>query len=221
MLTNDEILRLKGACGYNVVGIGAEFYSSLEGYVALFDRAIQPYLIDLGTTSTTSVAAAPSGATVAITLAANPSIAGNNSQTTAFAVGSKIVVDVGPAQEAGVVIQAMTGLQAYVQLFQAHGTLTAYPVQPMGAEYQVRAYLARLDAINAQLDTIAPSTAGIQQAGSVKIYGSVSGGRRGRERNKFDDLIAQRLQARRDLCGLLGVPYLPDMRRGDSGLLAI
>jgi hypothetical protein len=221
MLTNDEILRIKGACGYNVVGVGAEAYSSLEGYVALFDRAIQPYLIDYSTTCSTVVVAAASGATVPITLASNPTVTGNNVQSLAFATGSNIVVDVGPNQEF-TVIQNLSGLVAIVQLFNAHGSLATYPVEPKGAEYQVRAYLSRLDTINTLLDSRAPVVAGLQEAvGDAKFYGSESGGRRGRVRNNFDDLIAQRLTARRDLCGLLGIPYLPDMRQGDSGLLAI
>jgi hypothetical protein len=218
VLTNDEILRLKGACGYNVVGIGAEAYSGMAGYVALFDRAVQPYLIDQSTTSSTAVTAAPGGAAVSITLAANPPAPGNNVQPLTFALQSKIVVDIGPSQETSV-IQSITGLVIVVTLANAHGTLGSYLVEPWGAEYQVRAYLTRLDAINAQLDTFAPLLAGVQEAvGDAKFYGSRRGGRQGSERNKFDDLIAQREQARRDLCGVLGIPYLADVRkrRGQS-----
>lgn len=213
-LTNDEVLALKAHCGYNVVGIGAEFYSSLEGYVALFDRAIQPYLIDLSTTSSTMVASSPTGTTVPITFASNPTVVGNNVQPLAFALGTKLVVDVGPNQEL-TQIQFLSGLVATVLLTNSHGVAGPYLVEPQGAEYRVRRYLTRLDTIDAQLDTFAPLLAGIQEAvGDAKFYANERGGRKGKTLDKAGSLIDQREQTRRDLCGLLGIPYLPDLKNG-------
>ncbi|MDP9148519.1 MAG: hypothetical protein M3O36_01045, partial [Myxococcota bacterium] len=213
-LTNDEVLRCKLACGYNVVGVGAEAYG-LDGFVALFDRAIQPYLSDPTTTCTTPVTAAPAGATVQLTLASNPPVVGNTVQPLAIAQGSSIVVDVGPAQESSVV-QVLSGLTLWCQLSNAHGVNGAYPVRPKGAEQPIRDLLTRLDTIDAQLSSTAIVAAGTKQVDEVSLYASESMGRRGRTLDRFDSLISQRLQARRDLCLALGLPYLPDLRRGRS-----
>ena len=213
-LTNDEVLRCKAECSYNVVGVGAEAYAGIEGYVAMFDRAIQPYLIDYSTTCSTMVTASTSGAVVSLTLASNPSVSGNTSQPLAFAQGSNISVDVGPNQELSV-IQTIAGLTITCLLFNAHGVNGAFPIRYRGAEQFVRDIFARIDTINAQLTGSAIQTAGIQQVDEVKIYANQRG-RRGSTTDRFGSLIEQRLQARRDLCLLLGIPYLLDYRRGSS-----
>ena len=63
-LRPEEILRIKYQLGVSVTLIGAEPYIT---YLAVFDKAIQPYIIDPSTTSTTAVVA---GTTQAITVAA-------------------------------------------------------------------------------------------------------------------------------------------------------
>lgn len=214
MLTTDEILRAKAECGYNTVGIGAEAYAGLDGYVALFDKAIKPYLIDFSTTSSTVVSAASGGATVPITLAGNPAVTGDSTQSLAFIQGSNITVDVGPNQELSV-IQNLSGLVATCQLSNAHGVNGSYIVRLRGGEQFVRDIFARIDTINGQLTSSAIQTAGIQQVDEVKIYASQRG-RRGSTMDRFASLIEQRTQARRDLCLLLGIPYLLDYRRGGS-----
>lgn len=219
MLKIEEIIRAKFECGYSITGVGAEPYIS---YVAVFDRAIQPYLVDLSTTSSTIVTAAVGGATVPITLASNPSTIGSVGSTTtttqplAFVQGSFLSVDVGPNAET-TQIQNINGLVVYVQLSLAHGTNGSYPVTIMGAEQQIRDIFARLDAIKSEMLNVAPKTAGIAQVDEVKIYPSAKHSSKGASLSKIDDLVYQRLVARRDLCGALGIPYLPDVRANGAG----
>lgn len=207
-LRYDEVLRCKSECGYNVVGVGAEAYG-LNSYNAMFEKAIEPYLTDYATTSSTAVTANASGATVAITLASNPTIAGLANQTLAFVQGAKISVDVGPAFETSS-IQVISGLTAYCLLYNAHGANGSYPIVLCGAEQVIRDYIARLDVIKDELTNVAPYSAGVETVeGKTKLYASMPQ----RSRDKFESLLAQRLQARRDLAGALGIPYLPDVRR--------
>lgn len=209
-LRTDEILRIKGECGYNVTSVGGEAYA-LGGYVALFDKVIQPYLVDLGTTSTTVVVASSLGAFATLTLASNPAATGNVTQPLAFTVGSNVVVDVGTAAENST-ITVLSGLTAMCLLFNAHGTNGVYPVVLKGAEQFIRDYLTRIDIINAQLN-LAPLQGGVKKVDEVELFGS-SG--RTKTKDRFESLVAQRLQARRDLCLALGIPYLPDARRGGN-----
>lgn len=207
-LRNDEIVRLKRATGFNVVGIGAEAYA-LEGYVALFDRAIQPYLIDPSTTSTTTIAASSSGsvATITLTLASNPTIAGNSVQSLAFTQGSTVTVDVGPFIETAVIL-SLSGLVATMQLALAHGP-AAYPIVVTGAEAELRKLLARFDNVESVMASDA-DTAGVEQIdkGDVRFFPSARG-----SRGRFDELMHQREGAARDIAAALGIPYLPDVRR--------
>jgi hypothetical protein len=214
-LTNDEVLRCKAECGFNTVGIGAEAYGGLDGYVALFDRAIQPYMIDLSTTSATCVVANSSSAVQFLTLASNPTAPGNNVQALAFAQGSNISVDVGPNAETSV-IMAINGLVITCPLVNAHGSYGPYPVRYRGAEQFVRDIFARIDVINGQLAGSAVLSGGIAQVDEVKLY-AAQGGRRGSTMDRHQSLVFQRLQARHDLCLLLGIPYLPDVRQSTGG----
>lgn len=208
-LTNEEIVRIKYELGYNVTGIGAEPYIT---YVALFDRAVQPYLVDAATTSSTSVTAADGGALATLTLASNPSST-SATQATAFVQGSSIVVDVGVAQETSI-IQSISGLVITCNLSLAHsGT---YPVRLQGAEQIVRDIFARLDRIKSELLNVAPLTAGLSAlVGEVEFFSSGRNNLRG-GRSKFEDLIFQRTVARRDLAAALGVPYLAEMRNAGA-----
>lgn len=218
MLRIEEVIRVKFECGYNITGAGAEPYIS---YVAVFDRAVQPYLVDLSTTSSTAVTAVATGATVPITLAANPSTIGSVGSTTtttqplAFVQGSYISVDTGPNTET-TQIQVLSGLVAYVQLTLAHGVNGSYPVAIMGAEQQVRDIITRLDVIKAEMLNVAPKMAGIAQVDEIKVYASAKKASKGASLSKFDELVYQRLTARRDLCGAIGIPYLPDVRMSST-----
>src|ERR1700722_18424596 len=126
--TFGDIQRLKAELGFNVVNVGAEAYV-LNGYAAMFDAAIAPYLFDQGTTSATVVSAAPTATAVPITLASNPPVTGATVIVygNVFTQGAKIVVDVVPSQESNVVILALNGLVATVALQLAHGTYGSYP----------------------------------------------------------------------------------------------
>jgi hypothetical protein len=219
----EDIQRLKFETGYNVANIGAELYV-LNGYAAVFDAAIAPYLTDQGTTSTTAVGPYATPQNVQITLASNPLVSGNavapppsvpNTYGNVFQVGSKIVVDVGPAQERDVIIQALAGLVATVALVNAHGLAAGYPVQLQAGEFLVRDVLLRLDIINTQLKGYAPIVAGLNQADEAKFFAEQSG-RRG-QRGVFGSLMDQRDMARRDLCALLGIENLWERRGRHSG----
>jgi hypothetical protein len=217
----EEIQRLRYETGYNVVGVGAELYT-IDGYAAVFDQAIEPYLVDFGSTSTTTVAAG--AGTTTLTLASNPTVYGANGPTTnvyglSFQVGSSLVVDVGPNQEIGsaqtgnVIIQAISGLTITLALQNAHGP-TQYPVVLKGGEWIIRDILTRLDTINTQLKGFAPAVAGLAQADEAKFFSSMKG-RRG-QKGVTDDLMEQRDWARKDLCSALGIPNLWE-RRGKWG----
>jgi hypothetical protein len=214
-LRYEEVLRCKKELGYNVVGVGAEAYV-LGGYAAVFDRAIEPYLVDVGTTSASTVAAANCPTVTTIALASNPPLVGVTNQQLTFVQGSEVVVDVGPLQEASVVL-AINSLSATLQLQLAHGAYGSYPVLLLGAEQFVRNIFKRMDILAEQLRNIAPMTAGIEKVDEA-VLSAAEKGRRGK-RNKFDDLNAQRDLARKDLAATLGVPNLWEIRGkyGGSG----
>lgn len=206
-LRNEEIIRLKYELGMNVTGVGAEVYI---GYVAVFDRAVQPYLIDVSTTSSTAVVAAAAGANVAITVASNP-VSTTSTQALSFVPGSMLVVDVGPNTET-TIVQQIAGLVLTVQLFNAHsGT---YPVVLQGAEQIIRDIFTRLDVIKSEMLNVAPKTAGIGKVDEVEMFSKKSG--RDRTQDKFGALLWQRDEARRDLAGALGIPYLKDARKASG-----
>lgn len=214
-----DVQRLKWELGYNAVNIGAEAYV-LNSYVAVFDAAIAPYLIDQGSTSTSTVTASSTGApsNTTVTVAANPNVTGAqiaNVYGQIFQVGTKIVVDVGPQQETDVVIQAISGLVLTVALQNAHGP-TQFPVVLQGGEHIARDILSRLDVLNTQIKGYAPAVAGLSQADEAKFY-AAQRGRRG-QLDTFGALMEQRDMARRDLAALLGIQNLWDMKRfGDGG----
>jgi hypothetical protein len=217
----EDVQRLKQESGYNIVNIGAELYV-LNGYAAVFDAAIAPYLVDQGSTSTTTVGPYAVPQNMPVTVLANPNVTGNavsgpppnpNTYGKVFQVGSKVVVDVGPAQEAPLVVLAVdaTGLILTLPITNAHGVGGAsYPIYLYAGEFLVRDVLARLDIINVQLKGYAPIVAGLAQADEAKFFASQRG-RRGQQ-GVFDDLMAQRDMARRDLCALLGIENLWDRR---------
>lgn len=204
-LTNEEILRLKLELGYNVTLVGADVYIT---YTAVFDRAVQPYLIDVSTTSSTTVLAFTGGTPVVVTLASNP-VSTTSTQAVSFIVGTRVVVDVGPAQETSI-ITSMSGLDATMTLANAHsGT---YSVRLFGSEQFIRDILKRIDAIQAEMLNVAPLTAGLGSlVGEIDFVHGGTG--RWGGRNKFDDLLFQRTTARRDLAAALGLPYLGDLRQ--------
>ena len=204
-LRNEEVIRLKYELGYNITGVGAEVYIT---YVAVFDKAVQPYLIDVSTTSSTQVSANAAGAPVIITVASNP-VSTSSTQTTAFAVGSNVVIDVGAYQETST-ITYINGLQFSVFLYNAHnGT---YPVVLQGAEQIVRDLFSRLDNIKAEMLNTAPRVAGVAQVDEMQFHAAERGRRK--IRNRIDDLVYQREIARLDLAGALGIPYLRPMLNG-------
>jgi len=218
-LRYEDIQRLKYETGYNVANVGAELYV-LNGYAAVFDAAIAPYLTDQGSSSTTVVAASGTGAPVntTITLAANPNIAGAtvNVYGACFQQGSRLVVDVGPNQERDVIIQSLSGLVATVALQYAHGP-AAYPVLLQGGEFLVRDILARLDIINTQLRTYAPQVAGLSKADEVEFFANRKGA--SPEAGVLRDLLDQRDWARKDLAAALGIENLWE-RRGKGSASA-
>jgi hypothetical protein len=212
-LRAEEILQIKYELGVSVNLIGAEPYIT---YVAIFDKAIAPYIIDPTTTSVTPVTAAPTGAAIALTLAAVPVIAG--STTPAFTVGTSVNVDVGPNAETAQ-IQVLSGLTMWVTLFNAHGTNGAYPITMSGGENVVRSILQRINAITAELTNIAPTTAGVEQVNKIKLYAS-SRHRQG-SREKWESLVAQREQARDDLGEAVGFTNLRKKRRSAGGRMEL
>ncbi len=204
-LRNEEIIRCKYELGYNVTGVGAEFYIS---YQPIFDRAIQPYLVDAGSTSSTTVTAVEEGALVNITVATNPASTIGDLTTLTFQLGGNVVVGHGSSQETSV-IEAITGLILTIKLSNAHtGT---YSVRLQGAEQIIRDCFDRLDQIKSEMLNVAPLTAGLQAlTGEVEFFSSGRNNRKG-GKSKFEELLLQRIIARRDLAGALGVPYLGDL----------
>lgn len=197
-LTQPELDRIRQELGVPLTRIGAEPYITWQ---AVFARAIAPYLIDTGSTSTTSVVAASGGASVPVTVAANPNAP--DFAAPVFVPGCEVVVDMGPPQEVAT-IQSVAGLVLTLTLSNAHsGT---YSVVPKGAEWNVRQILSRLETIRVQLSNIAPLQAGVVQVDEIKLS---EGTRKGAgPRNMADELVSQRMQAREELSSSLGVPNL-------------
>jgi hypothetical protein len=214
-LRPEEILRIKWELGVSVTLIGAEPYIT---YVAVFDKAIQPYIVDPTTTSTTPVTASSAGAAVALTVAAIPVIAATN--LPAFAVGTTVTVDVGPNSETSQIL-IVSGTTIWVTLSNAHGANGAYPVIMSGGEQVVRDILTRLDAIKSELANTAPKTAGIEQVDEVRIYASTPAGSRRGSRDKFESLVQQREQARNDLAEAVGFENLRRIKRGQSSRITL
>lgn len=212
-LRPEEILQIKYELGVSVTLIGAEPYIT---YLAIFDRAIAPYIIDPSTTSTTSVLVPSTGVAtpVQLTLAAIPNIAGTS--TPAFSVGTTVNVDVGPALEQ-TQITILSGSTIWVSLVQAHGQNGAYPVVMAGGETVVRNILARITAIETEMGTIAPKTAGVAKVDEIGLHPSTRQGSKGTTFDKFDSLRAQREQARDDLGEAVGFPNLRSVKRGSAG----
>lgn len=212
-LRAEEILRCKWELGVSVTLSGAEPYIT---YLAVFDKAIAPYIIDPTTTSSTIVVASanPTGQQVMLSLASIPVIAG--SSTPAFSVGTSVTVDVGPNSETAQ-IEILSGLSAWITLANAHGASGAYPVVMSGGEHVVRDILTRLDVIKNELTNIAPKTAGIEQVDEIKVYAATTAGSRRGTRDKFESLVQQREQARDDLGEAVGFPNLRRMKRGGYG----
>ena len=194
-----ELDIIKQQLGVTLTRVGAEPYIE---YVALFDQVVFPYLYDNSTTSSTSVVA---GATTAITVAANPAAPNNASQLT-FQVNGQAVVDVGTPQE--IVYWAIISGTTFTATF-ANAHTAPFTIWPNGAEWAVRGILARIASIETQMFTLAPITAGIQQADEfIKLYASTKGVQRGATHDKFGSLVEQRMQARDDLSGAIGFPNL-------------
>ena len=214
MLRPEEIDRIKYQLGITPIRIGAEPYIA---YVAIFDRVIQPYLYDNSSTLSTAVATA---GTQVVTLASNPNSPGNAlvaSPTAAqlsFQLGTSCVIDVGPSQEIAA-IQVLSGLQATLTFANAHPA--GCQIMPNGEEQIVRAILARIDTIQAQIDGVAPVTAGVSAlVGEVELSARSSG--RTRTRDKAEVLFDQRHQARNDLARAVGYANLnPPPGSGGGG----
>jgi hypothetical protein len=207
-LRPEEILRIKYQLGVSVTLIGAEPYIT---YLAVFDKAIQPYIIDPSTTSTTAVVA---GTTQAITVAAIPLIVGTS--TPAFVAGSYLTVDVGLAQE---VVQAIvvTGTTVYGTFAFAHGANGLYTVAMAGGEQVVREILTRIATIETKMNSIAPNVAGVNQADEVSFHPSSTVASRRGTRDTFESLTQQREQARDDLGEAIGFANLRRLKR-QSGM---
>ena len=210
-LTQHELDRIRYESGANVLRIGSEPYVTFQ---AIFSRVILPYTTDVGSTSTSTIAAVTAGADASVTVLANP--LGQDTATVAFAPGVAVVVDVGPSQEFATV-RSVSGLTLILStLSNAHGAAAApYPVNVKGSEWIVRDILTRLDAINAELSSTAVQGAGTAAVDEIKLHASLKGGRD--QRDRFDALIVQRMNARDDLCSAIGLPNQWRAKPGGQG----
>lgn len=216
-LRAEEILRIKWELGVNVTNLGAEPYIT---YLAIFEQAIQPFIVDPTTTSATIVQQYSGGQQVQITVAAIPTLPAPSTTVPAFTVGTRLVIDVGPNQEESDIL-VLTGTTLWLTLANAHGQNGAYPVTMTGGEHIIREILRRLEVIGHQLTSVAPMTAGISQADEVKFYASTGHGGRGQHTiDKGDALVKQREQARDDLGEAVGFPNLRRAQRGGSRRLS-
>lgn len=217
-LTSTEIDECRFESGYPATRIGAEPFIQ---YQAEFDVAIQPFVTDVGSTSTTLVAAVgDGGARVALTVASNPTIP-QKPGGPAFIVNARVNVDVGPNQELEVPIEAVVpdgGTTIYVTLANAHGVGgIAYPVVLAGLEKIVRDILDRIRIVRQQLKDIAPLTAGVAKSdqGEVELFASIKRGRY--QRSKYDELVAMRDDLRDELCQALNLRNMWAVRRQQHG----
>ncbi len=129
MITSGELDRIRGELGYNTLNVGAEPFIGVH---AVFSQVIAPYLREgADTTSVTSVAAAPAGAYVTLTVASG----------TGISLHDHVAVDVDDAFEYATV-RSISGTSLGVILKKAHsGT---YPVTVDGGLQQVREALAAI-----------------------------------------------------------------------------
>lgn len=215
-LRPEEILQIKYALGVSVTLLGAEPYI---GYLAIFDKAIQPYIIDPSTTSATAVTASSAGAQVLLTVAAIPNIVSPVTPSVpAFTVGSSVVVDVGPNAETSQIL-FISGLTVLVTLVNAHGAGGAYPIVMAGGEAVVRNILTRIAAIETQMTLFAPQAAGVKKVDEMEFFGGPSRGRSAGDMASV--LVAQREIARNDLGEAVGFPNLRTTRRAGGSRLEV
>lgn len=198
-LLTSELQRLRFECGYNALAAGAEPY---VGVTAIFDQVVATYLTaGASTTSSTTVTAATSPTPVTLTLASS----------SGFATFARVWVDVDARQESATV-QAVSGATITVLLSLAHtGT---YPVTVEGGEAMVRDQLRKLRTIDEQL-TGAYSSAGIKQVDEVHFFGDSAGS------SRIDALLDAQMEARDELCSLLGVENMWRRRRGAMQTLSL
>lgn len=211
-LTSTEIDRCRYECRIALTRIGAEPYI---GFNALMTKAIAPYLIDYGSTSTTTVAAASPAVDAVITVVANP-VVPDPYNAPGFVPGAQVVVDLGPSQEFST-IRAVSGLQLTLStLTNAHGTAGAqYPVILKGAEWIVRDIIGRIDAVNTELSSTAVQGAGTAQVDEIKLHASIKGS--APQKDRFEALVGQREQARLDLSYALFGDDIRKFTRAPSG----
>lgn len=190
-LLTSELQRLRFECGYNALAAGAEPY---VGVTAIFDQVVATYLTaGASTTSSTTVTAATSPTPVTLTLASS----------SGFATFARVWIDVDARQEAATV-QSVSGATITVLLSLAHsGT---YPVTVEGGEAMVRDQLRKLRTIDEQL-TGAYASAGIKQVDEVHFFGE------SKAASRIDSLLDAQLEARDELCSLLGVENMWRRRR--------
>jgi hypothetical protein len=212
-LRAEEILRVKFALGVSVTLIGAEPYIT---FLAIFNVAIQPYIIDPTTTSSSVVAG--SSQPTAIVVASIPVIAG--SVTPAFTVGTTVTIDVGPTAEQSQIL-TISGTTIWVTINNSHGSNGAYPVTMAGGEQVVRDILARIATIEGQLSNFAPQSAGVEQVDEIKLYPATTTGSRRGSRDMFESLVQQREQARDDLGEAVGFPNLRTVKKSRGNSVAI
>lgn len=198
-LSDGEVARIKSELGYNLIAGDVSLY--VNGWTAIFEVAIQPYL-DAGTatTSATAVTAASAYTPVALTL----------TSATGFASGARVVIDVDSRKETAT-IQNLSGTSMTVQLRLAHsGT---YPVVLADSgEAIVREILAKIASVKTTMgETFGEGS--IKKVDELEFYDSGSA--------TFGSLGSQLSWWREELASTIGVPSGWSMKRSAGQSLSV
>ena len=185
-LLDSEVKRIKVELGYHALAYGAEPYI---GVTALFEKVIQPYLLAVAdTTSTTTVVASGSPALVTLTLA----------DPTGFAAFERVIIDVDASEEVATV-RSLTGSALGVLLSKAHDGI--YPVSVEGGVSMARRALRRCEAISAKMESS-------RGTGALKRVDEIEFHQAGKNLTQFR-AYGEELEFRRDeLAAILGVQRL-------------
>ncbi len=148
-LTSSEIESLRFHLGYGNIDVGAYPYTP-DGFKAIFDQVIAPYLTgDTGTTATTPVTAGTNTAVTPVSM-------------TGIVPYAKLVVDVGDDVEM-VVVRSVTGSSFTARFNKAHPS-SGYPIALMGGHARLRLLLNQAEsAWQAMQDPSVGATAGLKQ----------------------------------------------------------
>jgi hypothetical protein len=129
---------------------------------------------------------------------------------TGFHAWDKVYLDVDEGQEI-VTIQSIAASNILVTPTKIHGGMGAYPVIVDGGVAQARNLLRTIDKLTTKIGD-SGDTAGIKRVEEIEFFQARNG-----SSSVFQDVKAQREDARKELAEVLGLVYMRGSRRGSGG----